>query len=53
MFKYMHYLCMFQLSIITAKLYLRGPHFEILLERVSVKHSEGFAVPERLENTAV
>lgn len=35
------------------ELYLRGPRFELLLERVSVKHCEGFAVPERLENTAV
>ena len=34
-------------------LYLRGSRFEILLERVSMEHCEGFALPERLGNTAV
>jgi len=34
-------------------LYVRGPRFEILLERESVEHCEGFAVPGRLGNAAV
>ena len=35
------------------ELHLRGPRCEILLKKVPVTHCEGFAVLERLGNTAV